>query len=524
LYEKRLLLKIWFFRLFARASVLFCWLFCYKRLKLIHILFLSRGDKLQTDCKKKLSLFLTLHVLVFSLLPLMRACLPMDTLEALIWGGYWEFGTNKHPFLSGFAAWPFYNALFESDFSMYLLSQICVAAGLIYLYKLAKLFVSAENAVLSVMLMEGVAYYNVLSVEYNVNVLSLIFWPATVYYFCRAMRTDRLKHWILLGVAAGLNLMTKYSAAFLLASIGLYLVFTKKGRAQMKRPGAYVTFVVCLAVAAPHVYWLYKYDFFPFEYIFTRGGAKAAHALIGHLIYPVEFIAAQVAACVAALALYGFLWRNAGEKSAQSFENKQFLFFTGVMPLFITASFALVTGSHMKSMWGYPLPFMLGLLLCAFFPVRQTPQIRKTGTITAYALMAGFALILIASNVFKTRERVLFSPRAFAAEMTQIWRDKYRTPLKYVGGDVWYASMVSLYSPDRPTAVADNLKTNPWLDAGDILQNGALLTVVHPDVCAAFAPNETLPSKPVTRSYTMKSLAGKRKTIKMHYCFLPPKN
>lgn len=486
--------------------------------------FFARGDELQSVLKKKLSLFLTLHVLVFSLIPLMRACLPMDTLEALIWGGYREFGTNKHPFLSGFVALPFYKALFESDFSMYLLSQICVAGGLIYLYKLAKRFVSKENAVLSVMLMEGVAYYNALSVEYNVNVLSLVFWPATAYYFYRAAQTDKMKYWILLGVAAGLNLMTKYTAAFMLASVGLYLVLTKNGRAQMKRAGAYVTFFVCLAVAAPHLYWLYKYDFFPFEYIFARGGAAKAHALAGHLIYPVKFVAAQIATGSAALALYAFLYRKAGEKCTQSFENKQFLFFTGVAPLLLMALFAFVTGTHMKSMWGYPLLFMLGLLLCAFFPVRQTPQIRKISTIGAYVLMTGFALILIASNVFKTRERVLFDDKAFAAEMTQIWREKYGAPLKYVGGDVWYASVMSLYSPDRPTAVADDLKTNPWLDANDIMQNGVMLFVKHPEYCARFAPDEKSVSAPVLHVFEVKALAGKKKTVKMHYCFLPPKS
>ena len=103
--------------------------------------------------------FLLCHLLIWSVLPiLLRANLPMDSAEALIWGMVGEWGTNKHPPLSGWLADWVWLLSGKNPYSLYVLSQILVCGGLIYIYKLAKCFLSSEKSLIAAVLMEGVAY------------------------------------------------------------------------------------------------------------------------------------------------------------------------------------------------------------------------------------------------------------------------------------------------------------------------------------------------------------------------------
>ena len=156
--------------------------------------------------KVDLFIFLLAHFLVWSCIPLSRQTLPMDSIEAVIWGQNGGWLTNKHPPLSGYVANIFYNMFFGYNISMYILSQVCILIGFIYIYKLARLFISERRATLSVLLLEGVIYYGFTSIEFNVNILSLALWPATVYYYYKALHDDKLYQWFVLALLIGLNM------------------------------------------------------------------------------------------------------------------------------------------------------------------------------------------------------------------------------------------------------------------------------------------------------------------------------
>ena len=136
--------------------------------------------------KKRFGLFLLCNLVLWSVVPLLRLSLPMDTQEAIVWGKYSLLGTTKHPPFSGIIAYYFYLLFGKFDGAMYLLSQIFTALGVVYIYKLARLFVDEYKAVLAAMLQFGIIYYDFSSVEFNVNVISLALWPMCTYYFWQA--------------------------------------------------------------------------------------------------------------------------------------------------------------------------------------------------------------------------------------------------------------------------------------------------------------------------------------------------
>jgi len=63
-----------------------------------------------------------------------------------------------------------------------------------------------------------------------------------------------------------------------------------------------------------------------------------------------------------------------------------------------------------------------------------------------------------------------------AETVTQRWRDKFATPLPYVGGGEFATNNIAVYSPDRPRAIVHaDLGISPWIDPDDLKRRGAVL-------------------------------------------------
>ena len=131
--------------------------------------------------------FLFIHLLLWVLAPsLTNKNLPLDTIEALAWGSNLDWGFNKHPPLSAFAVEIFYRIFGNNDWAYYLLSQLFVIVGFIAVYKFSNEILNNQKlALLSVLLLEGIYFYNFTTPEFNVNVAQLPFWALTVYYTWR---------------------------------------------------------------------------------------------------------------------------------------------------------------------------------------------------------------------------------------------------------------------------------------------------------------------------------------------------
>ena len=93
---------------------------------------------------KNFILFLVIHLLVWTSVALIRVIMPTDALEGIFWGSLHDFGTPKHPPLAGWLTYLAY-APFKSDFCVYLMSQLFIVAGFVYVYKLAKFSFSSKE-------------------------------------------------------------------------------------------------------------------------------------------------------------------------------------------------------------------------------------------------------------------------------------------------------------------------------------------------------------------------------------------
>ena len=138
-----------------------------------------------------LYIFLLTHLTIWTLVPtLSNINLPLDTIEALAWGSNLDWGFNKHPPLSAFAVEIFYQIFGNKDWAYYLLSQIFVLTAFIVVFKFAYDFFDNFNfAFLSIILLEGIFFYNYTTPEFNVNISQLPFRAVAIYFSWRCINT-----------------------------------------------------------------------------------------------------------------------------------------------------------------------------------------------------------------------------------------------------------------------------------------------------------------------------------------------
>lgn len=435
------------------------------------------------EIKRKWTLFLLLNLLLWSAVPLLRLSLPMDTQEAIVWGKYSLLGTTKHPPFSGVIAYYFYLLLGRTDGVMYLLSQIFVALGLVYIYKLARLFVDENKAILASMLQLGVIYYNFSSVEYNVNVISLSLWPMSAYYFWLAYQQNKLKDWILFGVLSGINLLNKYTGALLPAAIGVFLLSSENGRKQLLNYKAYIAVLCAVLLCVPHIWWLAEHDFETLNYFLMRGSNDIMASEWRHLLYPLKFIGSQLLFVLAALLSYALFYKfsEKDERPALIAEKSRFLLICGFVPVIVFMLVSLISGTRLKSMWGFPCEFLVGLMLVYFLPIKLDSA--KTGR---YSLvMAGWSLLFALAYGLQclttTSERFRTDCPAMVKILEQKWTEYAGgQKLQYIGADVWFSDMFSLYAEHEiKPMIWLNPSNNPWLDAADFEKKGAFVVATN---------------------------------------------
>ena len=159
-------------------------------------------------------IFALSHLIIWVFVPsLTNKNLPLDTIEALAWGSNLDWGFNKHPPMSAFMVEIFYQVFGNQDWAYYFLSQIFVISAFYIVWIFAKDFFQNQNyAFISIILLEGIYFYNFTSPEFNVNVCQLPFWSLTVYYSWKIYNTKEIKFsdCFFVGLFAAFGFLSKY--------------------------------------------------------------------------------------------------------------------------------------------------------------------------------------------------------------------------------------------------------------------------------------------------------------------------
>ena len=437
------------------------------------------------------ALFAALHFIVWTALPAaLYPNLPLDLIEALIYGREWQLGYDKLPPLPWWLVEITYR-LFGRDLFFYALAQMAVIAAFAAVWATARPLVGAAGALVALLILDGLHYVHFTVAKFNHDVIQLPFWGLAGYAYWAALRRGRMVHWVLLGLAVGLALWAKYFVVVLALPLGLFVAFDRDARRSLMTPGPYVAFAVALLVALPHLVWLVQNDFLPFD-DYVDGRAAPPRNLFDHVLRPLGFVISQAAFVLPALIIAVPLFVPRAKDSPpphgpDDFDRRIFALLS-FGPFATLIVMALATGRNTVAMWGYPLWLFLGLwLVMAAGPALE--RIRLTRVVTLWSMVftifaGAFVVGYAVMPRYDGRYRAVFYPGGrLGTELSARFRVLTGRPLAYVIGSMWTGGNVGHYAPEHPRVLIDGSpRRAPWIDLGDLRAKGAVVVWTEGDL------------------------------------------
>ncbi len=438
--------------------------------------------------------FLGLHAAVWTALPtLLYPNLPLDLIEALIYGREWQLGYDKLPPLPWWLV-EIADRLVGHDFAYYLLAQAAVLAALAIVWLAARPLVGPLGALVAVLIVDGLHYLNFTAAKFNHDVIQLPFWALAGFAVHRALRGRQTTDWLLLGLAVGLSLWAKYFVAVLAIPLALFVLIDRDARKTLATPGPYIAMAAALITMAPHLVWLVQNDFLPFAYAEHR--ALPSRGLIDHVWHPLQFAVSQLFFLIPSLliALPLFYPRaRAGEPpvalSADAFD-RRIVALLAFGPMATVLALSGLSGRGTVAMWGYPLWLFIGLWLV--LSARRALDAARLGRmiVTWAIVFTGLALAFIANYAvlphYDHRYRAVFFPGGdLGRELSQRYRAVTGKPITYVIGSMWDGGNVAHYAPEHPRVLIDGKPARaPWIDLADLKARGAVVVWTAGDLHA----------------------------------------
>ena len=399
-------------------------------------------------------IFITTHLILWTLIPsLTNSNLPLDTIEHLAWSSNLEWGFNKHPPAVAFFLKVFYQIFGSQDWAYYLLSQIFLVIAFIFVFKFAEeLFKNKTLSLISVLLLEGIYFYNFTTPEFNVNVCQLPFWASCVYYSWKLFDKQEVtfKDCFLLGIIAALGFLSKYLFIYLLLAIDLlffYVIFIKKYK---KFDFKYlVSLEVFIVLLVPHLIWLANNDYVTITYGLARTGLENS-SLLDHITYPLIFLGKQIGILIPFFVMSFFLVNRFKFKISPKDKKLLFLIFINLVPIALMFFTSMLTGSKIRTMWMTPFYLFFGVLVVYIFQ-KQINLKRLNNFISVFIILFVFSPFTYAYiSITETDKRTDYSGKEIAEKTQYSWDQDHKESINVVLGDEWVAGNLSYHLKSRP--------------------------------------------------------------------------
>ncbi|MEY4390201.1 MAG: hypothetical protein RLZZ167_841 [Pseudomonadota bacterium] len=405
---------------------------------------------IQPGKEKKIFYLLCLyHLIIWTAVPYFsNKNLPLDVIEALAWGQDFNLGYNKHPPLSAWIPGFFFKIFGNKDWIYYLLSQVFIVISFIFLWKLSSFFFKKKSQILlSILSIEGIAFYTFETPQFNVNICQIPLWIGTVYFFLKSIKKNKISDWIFLGAFSALGFLTKYIFAYLLISLFFYLIFILIKDKKIKLNFFYALLIFFLIIT-PHFIWLTQNDFTTIYYALKRGGLNEV-SIYNHLLNPFKFLINQIIILLPFILLIYLLIKKVKIKLTLNNEKFIFLLFSFLLPFILILITSIITGSRIRTMWMIPFYSLIGI----FFIFLYQDQINLKKSKNFIFLLIIFLVlspILYSLRSIYSDSRTGYEGKKIAIEIEKEWKNFSKEKIYHVGFSEWYAGNLSYHLNNRP--------------------------------------------------------------------------
>ncbi|MCV2349011.1 glycosyltransferase family 39 protein [Paucibacter sp. Y2R2-4] len=501
--------------------------------------------------------FMAFHLLMWTVLAsLSHRAPPWDNVEQLVWQQSLEWGYYKHPPFPTWWVYGWTSLLGRSMWVTFFAAQLSVVLMQLFIWRIALLVTTPARAFVSVALSSLLIYHGVHGIMANHNTIQLMPVGLLLWLSLLAVRSqgqagqvsqmEQLGRWILVGAAAALCLLSKYSALIWLAVIGAWMLQDHRMRSWRAWAGVGLALLVCAALMLPHIDWLLRDG--------SPGLAYADRAVHGqndaddidHWGRLFKFLVIQLGRVLPLLIGLGLLmaWLKRGAKTTAAEAPAQtvaaepksewtFVLFMTLGPVVLT-SLVGVAGVRLGSAWAATFFVMAGVL--ALYVLRRqsaTDQLVRKALWVCVGMELLLALGMVIGGAWGADRighaaRSNFPAARLARKLDVVWKEHARTPLRVVIGETWLAGNVSVRSKTQPMVFIDaDPQKSPWIKPHMVSDCGALLVIDRRDMANPLDPRVAALLEQASSTGTLSlpwSRRGNAPKLEVQWAILEAKN
>lgn len=397
----------------------------------------------QTFLQKFFILFLIFSGLMWVLVPVSYAVsLPYDPPETLLWGSTFNWGNAKHPPMSGYMLFYFCKLFGFKHFAIFLLGQLCLACGLIYVYKLARCFFDRDKSVISALLLSFCYFYTFLIQKFNANIPHVLFLPMMYYYFYRGCSANKWHHWILFAFSAACACLSKYSAGAAGLTLAVFIFVNKDARKVLLTFKPYAAALVFAGLMLPHILHLTNTGFLTFDYLDNGEKAKYGYWMqlvlqFGAIVVP---LLGMIAVCIV-IYICGNL-KMPCLKSAVA--DRRAMEYSGYI-MWGQAAFLMlmgIAGHRLDTEWTFPLYFTAGIFIMSFYPAEIKDKSKR-----CFVVMCTVVTVILFSSSYIYHNRV--TKKGYHVDIMKVrgiaeafYRGQTGREIPFITGSLWEVSIL----------------------------------------------------------------------------------
>jgi len=193
-----------------------------------------------------------------------------DEAQYWIWAQKFQFGYYSKPPMIAWLIWATTHLFGDTDLAVKVSAPLLYVPTSLFLHATAKRLYDARIAALSTIAFITLPAVSLSSLIVSTDVPLLLCWAAATYGFVRARDEGGGRWWLLVGVAGGLGLLSKYAMGFWLGSALGFLVLVPDERRHVKP--FLLSVLLALLVYSPNFIWNATNGFV--SYLHTKDNAN----------------------------------------------------------------------------------------------------------------------------------------------------------------------------------------------------------------------------------------------------------
>ena len=166
----------------------------------------------------------------------------------------------------------------------------------------------ARAAFLALLIVTSAPLMGVGTILMTIDPPLVLCWTLAIVAGWRAVQPNGTTgQWLLVGLAAGLGFLSKYSAAYLIICFGLFFLMWPPSRVHLRKPGPYLALLVFAVCTLPVIIWNAQHKWVTVQHVATNAGMDSKWRPSDSLRYLTEFTFVE-AALLNPIFFVGAIW------------------------------------------------------------------------------------------------------------------------------------------------------------------------------------------------------------------------